>query len=92
MPRQEDTFTSTVDGAAAHAALFAVDDYDDGPSLDEVQDHAPRRLARPACSARRPIADRPGWSTVCGLLEHGGDVRHEPYPWVVSDTPEPEPF
>lgn len=51
MPARDD-FTSTVDGAAAHAALFAEEPWDDTPSLDEVQDVGPRPVVE-LCRAHK---------------------------------------
>lgn len=83
---REDSFTSTVEGAAAYERQRSMDDYiSDGPDLADVQDDTPRRRVE-LCKEFRTNDD--GSRTYCGLPEHidrAGKIvgRHEPYPYTV---------
>ncbi|GAC1521663.1 MAG: hypothetical protein NVS3B1_06160 [Marmoricola sp.] len=74
MSPTEDTFTSTVDGAAGHARQFAVDDYDDRPRLSD--------LAEPF------EGELPNCPTDDGHCHHPADDGGEP-PCCVCDAEQP---
>lgn len=107
MSRPEDTFTSTVDGAAAFEAAYGEDwDYDDRPTLAEcAADERDRPPRQPKCPVSRGEGlDRTFCRLDAGHLDGPRGVPHEPGyrvgddPWAVAlaaqgfDSPGEPPF
>lgn len=91
MPAQ-DTFTSTVDGAAAHAAMFSdYDPADDRPTWADVQGSDWTDRPVELCAQRQYSADGQRFR-VCGLGAHRPDVKHEAHPQVHNVADWQEPF
>ena len=94
MTLERDLFTSTVDGAAAHAAQYE-DHYDPAEDRPDLADVAGilDGFGRPVqlCYERQTSKDGKRFR-VCGLAAHGPEVRHEAHPQVHNVDDWTEPF
>lgn len=82
MPSRDD-FTSTVDGAAAHAALFSDGGDDDRPSLADVAEPPGPRRPVELC---RAVRDKDGVVSWCSSPAHPPSVPHVPSPWTMTSA------